>query len=348
MMTLGSLLAAFAWAAVPTPAPAGAPEPAALLERAMAPSEQAYYGKMLEVQWYGKRARAAEIQVFYRPGMLRREIHAHGSARAQLAVSDGETEWIVLPAQKKAFRGTPSKTQPKQMTPEAERALLLENYTLRIKGEDAVAGRRAWKVDLLPRTRGKPRQSLWIDQPTGLILRSRRYHADGALAGVSEFVHLRLPADVPEDLFNYEPPPDYRVEEHGLSPQFLALADLRDAVASGPPVPDALPGGFRFESAGTVSTRGRNVVHLRYTDGLLSVSLFQSPVAVRLRELSDEPGEGRLPGGRVLKWKSGGRQYVLIGDLSKGLMRRLAAEFKTLKKSDSTSDAGLKQGGLNQ
>src|SRR5207237_716009 len=97
---------------------------------------------------------------------------------------------------------------------------------------------------------------------------------------------------------------------------------------------------FQFESAGTVTTRGQSVIHMRYTDGLLSISLFQSPVPVKLKELANAPGEGRLPGGRVLQWKAGKKSYVLIGDLPQSMMRRLAAEFKDLKKSDGPSHAG--------
>ena len=341
MIRIAVLLASSLAAATLAPAapPALRPPPpqaAALLGRAMAPAELSYYGKMLEVQWYGKQARANEIQIFYKPGMLRREIHAHGSSKAQLAISDGDVEWIVLPSQKRAYKGVPSKTLPKQLGPEAEQALLLKNYTVKVHGPETVAERKAWVVDIDPVAKGKPRQTLWIDEQTGLILRSKRFRANGSLAALSQFVHIRIPAEVPDELVDYEPPKGYKVEDHGLSPQFLSLDGLKDAVASPPAVPQTLPGGFQFESAGTVSTHGQSVVHLRYTDGLLNISLFQSPVPVRLRELADSPGEGRLPGGRILQWKADKRSYILIGDLSQGMMRRLAAEFKDLKKSDGS------------
>ena len=320
------------------------PEPAALLSRATEASEQAYYGKMIEVQWYGRQARAAEIQIFSKPGgMLRREIHAHGTAQGQLAVSDGETEWIVLPAQKRAFKGAPSHSEPKRISPEDERALLLKNYTVKVRGQEEVAGRKAWVLNIDPIATGKPSQSLWIDQQTGLILRSKRYRSNGSLESLSQFAQIMIPAEIPDEMFAWEPPKGYTVEDHGLSPQFLSLQGMKDAVAATPDVPQALPGGFEFESAGAVTMRGQSVLHMRYTDGLLTVSLFQSPVPVRLKELATAPGEGRLPGGRVLQWKAGRKHYVLIGDLPQSMMRRLALEFKDLKKSDRPGAAGLKK-----
>src|SRR5437870_1778287 len=135
LLLASGLTAATLAPAVPAVLRAPPPEPAALLSKAMEPADQAYYGKMIEVQWYGRQARAAEIQVFYKPGMLRREIPAYSVSLGLLAIYDGEVEWIVLPAQKRAYKGAPSHTQPLQITPDAERELLLNNYNVKVRGQ---------------------------------------------------------------------------------------------------------------------------------------------------------------------------------------------------------------------
>ena len=85
--------------------PAAEPvDPMALLREAMAPPAAAYYGKLFEVQWYGKKSRAAEVQVFYKPpSMVRREIRSRRGGPPRLTVSDGDDEWIVLPAKRRAW-----------------------------------------------------------------------------------------------------------------------------------------------------------------------------------------------------------------------------------------------------
>lgn len=320
------------WIALARPLAAAAPvDPLDVLKQATAPPSEAYYGRTLEIQWYGKRARASESVVYYKPpGRLRRETRAHGTRPAELTISNGSEEWIVIPSRRRAWSGQASKQPQRLLSQDEEWKLLDRNYEVRLASDDdEVAGRETWKLELTPRSAGKPSRSLWIDKETGLVLRVQNFHPDRSLASLFNFTQLSLPAELRDELFDYKPPPDYRVAEHRLSPQFSTLDKLRDAAASVPRAPAELPEGFVFESAGLVNVGSRRVTHVRYTDGLVSLSLFDSPVPIHWRDLPGEGGRERLvPGGSALEWSSRRRHYVLMGNVTRDLLRRLADVLK--------------------
>ena len=286
-------------------------DPIALLREATAPPAVPYYGRILDVQGAGPRATASVVQVFFKPpGMVRREFLVRGRVPTKVTVTNGDEEWLVLPHRRRAWKGEASAPPEGSLSEEAQWDLLQKNYVVAIKGETEVAGRKAWSAELRPKEPGKPRQMLAIDQATGLILRARKYHADGTLASMFKFVHVRVPADIPDDYFSFKAPEGFKV---GSLPPSAAPS-------AGPQSPPPLPFGFQFEGADLVRADGRSIVHLRYTDGLVPLSFFESPDRVRVREVA-------VPGARIHQWRSKGRHFVVIGDLSRSLLKRLAAEF---------------------
>jgi len=62
---------------------------------------------------------------------------------------------------------------------EEEWKLLEQNYDIRLKGSEKQAEQDAWVIELSPKSPGKSRRTLWVDQSHNVILRSEQFNPDG-------------------------------------------------------------------------------------------------------------------------------------------------------------------------
>jgi sigma-E factor negative regulatory protein RseB len=111
---------------------------------------------------------------------------------------------------------------------------------------------------------------LWIDEATGMPLKTQLCDRDGAVIEQIVFASLSLPRSIPDSAFK----PDFSTEGF----EWLKTEPARTAAAdSAVPwsAPD-LPPGFRMSSrsAQRMSGSQSTVAHLVFTDGLASVSVF--------------------------------------------------------------------------
>ena len=332
-MGITSLLAALALSACAAPA---VPSAQALLESVLDFPTAAYSGQMTVISYSGRQARAHEVRVAYAPeNRYRWEFLSPSGAVERVVVSDGKLEETRLFGPKtRVFVGDPVGSAPRELEGSEERLLLEKNYTVDAADGGELVGRRVRLLRISPKEPGKPRQELWIDAETGIVLQSRRFHPNGSRAAVSRFHRFSVGSPVEPGDFSLSSAA--AAAPHGLGPtaeaSTSALRGLPPVLAQGPD----LPGGFSFDSADTMRIRGRAVSHLRWTDGLVSLSLFVSDRPARpsgdaplrgaaVRALDADPGSGR-----VLAWKSKGRHYTLIGDLSPALLEAIRARLGTL------------------
>jgi len=101
-------------------------------------------------------------------------------------------------------------------------------------------------------------------------------------------------------------------------------------------LPAYLPQGFQLQNVTLMKFRPEPTVHLRYTDGLMVVSLFESKGTppreqqsngedVRTEQIHQTPVqimERRQI--RILRWFQGNMNLTLIGELSRPEMLRIA------------------------
>ena len=187
--------------------------------------------------------------------------------------------------------------------------LLAAAYDLEVTGPGRCTGRTA-RVVTAARADGTVAGRFWLDRRTGLLLRREVFDAAGERVRSSAFVAIDVrptvgagPADAPDAL-----------------PQASTVRALR---GDGWRVPRTLPGGYRlFDTALRAPRPGRHVLHLAYSDGLSTVSLF----AQRGR-LGTAPVPGFAPGTvgsrpvwvryetteRVV-WGGEGRVWTLVSD----------------------------------
>jgi len=209
---------------------------------------------------------------------------------------------------------------------------LAENYALSVLGDGICSGRRAHVVEAR-RPDGAVAGRFWLDRETGLLLRQQVFGPDGDRVRTSAFV-------------------DVSVTQTGLAPSAarpLGLPDRRSVEAlreGGWPVPDTLPGGFRLlETSLSTHGRGQEVLHLAYSDGLSSLSLFGQQGRLGTAGMSGFEAETvasrpvwvhHAAHERVV-WSGAGRVWTLVSDASSSSVREAVA---TLPR-DEPSRTGL-------
>lgn len=195
-------------------------------------------------------------------------------------------------------------------------ALLERQYDVALAAADEVAGRDANVVDVR-RPDGSLAARLWLDALTGLLLRREITDQHGRMTRAGAFVELRVGSTgVAPTAMGSEPLPrpwDRRLE----------AADLTRLSELGWAVPEKLPGGLElFDARSGTADDGGTVVHLSFSDGLSTVSVFEQKGRLDARLLGSWR-RARVGGARVylqesmpqrVVWASKGKVYTLLAD----------------------------------
>lgn len=251
-----------------------------------------YEGTQLVMLWMGDKQLSASVQIAHRAGsgsLLQVEPTANSSGRTVFE-PDGP-----------ASSGLAGQSA-------AALDLVRRNFVVALDGADDVLGR---PVDIvLVRTRaGRPVQRLWIDRDSSLPLRRRFYDEGGRLVKQTAFVSLSKRTPVFATVQVATVPlraPTGTVD----------AAALRAAGWAVPPAPDGM---VAYDAVITGSGQDA-VLHLAYTDGIATLSLFEQHGRLKSSAL---PGwrRSRLAGTRVrvsggyptrTVWSAGDHVYTVV------------------------------------
>lgn len=242
-----------------------------------------YEGTQLVLLWLGEKQLSASVQISHRAG-------SGSMIRVEGTTSTAERTVFEPDGQGSAGMAGPS----------AEAlALVRRNFVVSLEGSDDVLGRPVHIV--LVRTRaGQPVQRLWIDRSSGLPLRRKFYHENGQLVRQTAFVSLT------------ERTPSFATVPVATVPvrRSTGTVDVAALRAQGWSVP-AAPDGMVAYDAVVSGTGAAAVLHLAFTDGIQSMSLFEQ------RGRLEDSGAAlrgwrrtRIDGTRV--WISGGYPHRAV------------------------------------
>jgi outer membrane lipoprotein-sorting protein len=232
--------------------------------------------------------------------------------------------------------------------------LLLNNYDVRVFNGGHIAGRRTYMIELEPKSTGRPSKKAWIDADIGVILKIEDYDPHRKLKGVVAFSEIKYNPDIDESIFQIPDKKDRERErpwEHDRREIWnqdkgeVNLKEIRKEVGMDLVIPDGKPTGFVLESVDAITIGERKNVHLKYTDGLAVVSVFQSQDG-DLREQERRGGppwrsdrvekidvegieceviyKGYLP---IFRWGYRDINFTLMGELAKDEMIKMISLF---------------------
>lgn len=288
---LAGLPAAASVGAQPDPTPSGA---AARESRAVglltaasrAARSRTYAGTQYVSSWRAGRAGSSIAEVSHSP--------AEGSSVSVRPTAGGEIDNTV----------TPTADLDQRLV-----RLLAAHYALSVAGRSAWVARPVDVVEARHPGDGAVAGRFWVDAATSLVLRRETFDRAGRLLRSSAFTSLTVgPAalDVPTS---------------GSDDQIdgPALDVMRDA---GWRIPQALAGDLELYDARMRTHEGQRVLHLSYSDGLMTLSLFAqrgrlsdtAPAGFTRQKLRGAPVWVRPSTPERVVWGGGGRVFTLLSD----------------------------------
>ncbi|MBV8602497.1 MAG: DUF4367 domain-containing protein [Candidatus Eremiobacteraeota bacterium] len=214
--------------------------------------------------------------------------------------------------------------------------LLLANYRPVLGNLETVAGRPSFPCSLVNRYTGERTMRLWIDSETHLVLEKETYHANGTLGSRILFDQIRYTRDIPSAVFATPVPAGYSIVQGRTSGTPSTDLDrvLKNAGFS-PAGPHYLPEGFTIVSADVNVLRGVKTLHLLYSDGVRSLSLFENAASAAADFGNLKPTSTKVEGRdaqyvadgptTLLSWREAGLMLALVGDLDIKELKAIAA-----------------------
>lgn len=199
--------------------------------------------------------------------------------------------------------------------------LLTSNYGFNDAGTGEIAGRSCWIVETVPRSAGNPSRRLWVDRYTWLPLRTETWSSSGDLIRSSETTQIRFNPSVSDETFSLPAAANVTDDPYvRIGP--LEISDAASQAGFRPREPRYLPAGYVFAGAHVLRSYQSVAIHIRYFDGLSTLSLFEKP-----------SGEVQSPewGGHVLlalSWADGKLAFTLIGGISSDELQRIQQSLR--------------------
>lgn len=314
------LLATVLAGAMALPASAAPADILARLVRSRATS--AYRGEQIIATWDGSQTQTTFVRVEYDPpGWTRLEYRPMGSSALHVVLRHDAQEIQYDPLTRRGTRRTrlPDTDDDVEMS---HLSWLAANYRVNAAPAELL-GRPVARIDIRPLAPDRPSRHIYVDDATGVVLRSERVAPDGRVGEMSTFVAFapmargwRLNVRIPSGL------------RLAAEAQMRPIAPAQAAGLAGQPLARFTPpAGFHL--TGVYLARSRPpVIQSVYTDGLSTLVLTQRPGSSarapresRLVQTGGGPMWIHSMGLRTLvHWASSGWLLTLVGDLSPDTM----------------------------
>ena len=202
--------------------------------------------------------------------------------------------------------------------------LLARNFSISTAGKDKVTGRKTRVLEMVG-DRDAVAARFWIDDRSGVLLRREVYDASGRTVRASAFVQVRIgprvsPGHLPPAL------PQAQAED-------LTASEVATMRVSGCSCPALLADGLSLYQVRRVDTSAGTVLHLSYSDGLSTVSLFEQPGRVDETSMvgytptADRDGVRYVRAGlpQQVVWSADGVVYAVVADAPARLVDEVVA-----------------------
>jgi len=319
-------LAASAWFPIgwTQPTPPAAEEARQWLERMIQATQTLNYeGTFIYLQ--GSHVEAMRIIHGSGPdGERQRLFSLSGPPREVVFINDHVVR--LLPRQQAAFPGGDYQRSPFPLSIPNELGRLENRYTFEILGEDRIAGLETRVIAIKPKDVWRFGYRLWLDEETGMLLRSALLNEQGQPVEQLMFTDFQIKLHIDESAFRSPAlPPDAVLNPtHPSHPEPLP---------SGEPVEKSawrvgsLPEGFSkvLHNRFTEASGQHPTEHLVFADGLATISVF-------LEKLDEAPpllqGKSQFGSMNAFGAVAAGHQVLVVGEVPAATVQRIAASIQ--------------------
>lgn len=241
--------------------------------------------------------------------------------------------------------------------------ILLKNYKVRVLDGGSVAGRNTYLIEIDPKNFDRPSSKIWIDKEKSITLKTEQYNTKKVLQRVIAYSTIDFEPviddtsfQIPRKFWDKKKPfkQSDREEIWNYTQEKPDLDKIKDKVHFEIILPDRVPSGFALQSINIIKISKEQNIHLKYTDGLTTLSVFQSPSNEMRKGPRNEPPPPssslrpppppkdrvdrivingvncevlyRIPV-LIFRWQNKGIYYTIIGELQKKEMTNIASSF---------------------
>ncbi|MBV8245160.1 MAG: DUF4367 domain-containing protein [Candidatus Eremiobacteraeota bacterium] len=331
----GKALATLALAFTLTGAAQAQDAESVLRDAASAPRHLSYAGQVESVEYGSANSHASIYRVEHRsPNLTRRWYLAPQALYGDSIITRATTSYD-LDVRHHRIIVSNDDTLEDEVALDDNFALLSSNYRIVPAPAEEVAGRKTLGFMLINRHTGQMCMRVWIDKETHLVLERQAYASDGAVISAMRYDQISYTSNLPAQFFNVPKEQGFatlRGMDHELpSNDIDAVARAAGFNAVGPKY---LPEGFQPISGDVSEIKGVRSMHLLYSDGIRTLSLFENARGATadlsrftVHQTTVESHDARyVEDGPTLlmTWERSGLHFALVGDLSRQEMTRIA------------------------
>ena len=303
-----------------------------------------YRGRQITTNW--RSGQSAAVIVSHRaPNLHRLDYVSPESLQGRKSLSDGRQEWRYDPRRRLVYHLRLDPNADAVADAAAAYTLLKANYNVAVIPQKQIwANRKVFLLTIQRRSNHLPVRKLWIDAATGLVLKRESYRAisEGGrvaakLSVTVAFTEISFRPHLTRAAFDHvrlARPGTPVSEEKAGAENPIPLASVSRQLGGAWLTPPSLA-GYRLVSA-AVTNGPRPRLHLRYSDGLNLVSLFElrrTTTHLPTRVPHSRPLQvGRLSGRVVhrasltaINWDSSVFNLTLMGEIAQKTLLQLAA-----------------------
>lgn len=329
VLSLALALSVFSGASAATQSPRD------LLRAAMqAPSKISYVGEVQILRFGTQKSEASIFRIEHRaPTRTRRWYIAPQDLYGDSIISHGEATYSI-DVKRNRIVVTQDDAIDDQVAEDDNFGLLSANYKVDEGPRETLVGRAVRTLQLTNRYTGLTTMRVHIDAQTSLVLEKEQYAPNGALVSQMRFENLRYTNDIPTAIFEV-PTSMSRVDGPRRGMPSYDLQRLIKTAGFDAKGPKYLPEGFLPIAGNVVDMKGVRSLHLMYSDGIRTMSLFQNAKnsdvdmsGFKAQTTTFQGHDGRyVEDGptTLLAWSQGGLRFTLVGELSRNELEKIAA-----------------------
>lgn len=313
--------------------PSSEPADGFVYDAMTAPATVSYSGTVETVDIGDQHSEAVVYRVVHRaPDLTQRTYMSPPKLRGDSVLSRGEESYFI-DARRRRVVQTENDASNDQVARDDNYLLLRANYRAVKGGAETFDGRQTRSITLVNKFTNRPTMLIRVDARTKLVLDKQQFGPDGSLASEMSFQDVRFSTDLPETDFTL--PKEYAMVrgEKVNEPSKDVAAVVRHAGFSAA-APRFLPDGFSPLEGHVIAIKGVRTLHVLYSDGIRTVSLFENPGASGLDLARLHPQAVKI-GNRdaqyaqrgtttLLAWTDGSLHCALVGELPVEELQRIA------------------------
>lgn len=292
--------------------------PEALIARmAIAAERMSYNGTILHIQ-------AGEVQTLrvahqVRDGIVNEKVLSLNGDGFEIIRTGNEVQCVIASKQSVLLEDWGDKSTIFSTLP-GSASDIGDEYDLAIVREDRVAGREVFLLAIRPHDQYRYGHRLWLDKESAFPLKTELVDTDGAVLDQMMFAEITLNAELlPAAL---EP----SIDTHGFATYQVQSSRSGQIEAAGDWTCGDLPEGFEVVSSTSevLGAGNQPVVHIMYSDGLASVSVFVSGNVDKSMAQRSSVG-----GSNSFTINNDGVQITAIGEVPSVTVERIARSMQS-------------------